>query len=276
MSITRNQLAQKIKRRLGHPLIKVELDNSQINDAIDYARDKFIKWAVGQATQETFFTLALSAGQTIYDLPIGVKEIVSYDDSGYTTGGINTLFTIENYLFNQGMYESLFSTAGGGYTLVSYHIARDFLDTIRKYTVSKYNWKYHRYHNQLQIQPAPPIGNSLSVTQDGVVYTIDSPGFVLLRSYMIEGSSNVSNWSNNDSDSYFFTIDWIYDFATAECKEILGTIRRKFANFGSIGNQGISLDGDTLVSEAKEEKRELEEKLRLEETWEGYGIEIGY
>jgi hypothetical protein len=66
MSITKQQLAQKIKRRLGWPMIKVEIDNTQIYDAIDYARDKFIKWAVGQATNEVFFTLALSGGQTIY------------------------------------------------------------------------------------------------------------------------------------------------------------------------------------------------------------------
>ena len=120
MAITKQHLAQKIKRRLGHPMIKVELDNAGLNDAIDYARHKFIKWAVGQATQEVFFTLALSAGQTVYDLPVGVTEVVAYDDSGSNYGGINTLFTIDNFLFNQGMYQSLFSTAGAGYTLVSY------------------------------------------------------------------------------------------------------------------------------------------------------------
>ena len=49
----------------------------------------------------------------------------------------------------------------------------------------------------------------------------------------------------------------------------------KFSNFASLGNIGISLDGDSMISEGKEEKEKLEEDLRLEETWEGYGMEYG-
>jgi hypothetical protein len=276
MSISKQQLAQKIKRRLGFPMIKVEIDNTQLFDAIDYARDKFIKWAVGQATQETFFTIALSGGQTIYDLPLGVTEIISYDDSGSAYGGINTLFTVENFLFNQGMYQSLFSTAGNGYTLVSYHIARDFLDNIKRYSPSVYTYTYHKYQNQLEVHPKPPTGNSLTFWKDDIEWTIDSPGWILLRSFMIEGSTNVENWTNGGSNNDFYVSDWIYDYATAEAKEILGRIRSKFANFGSIGNTGISMDGSELISEAKEDKRELEERLKLEETYEGYGISIGW
>jgi len=276
MSITKQQLAQKIKRRLGWPMIKVEIDNTQIYDAIDYARDKFIKWAVGQATNEVFFTLALSGGQTIYELPLGVTEIISYDDTGSAGGGINTLFTVENFLFNQGMYQSLFNTADGGYTLVSYHIARDFLENIKKYTPSQYTYTYHKYQNELEVHPEPETGNSLTFWKDGREWTIDSPGWILLRSYMIEGSTNVSNWANGSSNNDFYISDWIYDYATAETKEILGRIRSKFANFASIGGTGVSLDGSELISEAKEEKRELEEKLKLEEAYEGYGISIGW
>jgi len=56
----------------------------------------------------------------------------------------------------------------------------------------------------------------------------------------------------------------------------LGRIRMKFANFGSIGNSGISMDGDALMSEGKEEKERLDEQLREEEPEQGYDISIGY
>jgi hypothetical protein len=56
---------------------------------------------------------------------------------------------------------------------------------------------------------------------------------------------------------------------------ILGETRRKFANFSSIGNTGISLDGDSLLSEGKEEKERLEEKLKEEENFEGSYITFG-
>jgi len=277
MAITKKALAEKIKRRFGYPMVKVELDTSNIYDAIDYARAKFIKWAVGQATTETFFTMMLSAGENMYQLPVGVVEVVGYGESGIS-GGINTLFTIDNYLYNQGMFESLLRPSlGGDYTIVSYHIARDFLDTVRKYTPTAYNFKYHRYTNTLEIHPAPAAGTWLTLTNsDGVATEYETPGFILLRTYMIEGSTHIEGWSAGDSNEDFYDLDWIFDYATAECKIVLGYIRRKFENFVSIGNTGVSLDGGDLVSEGKEEKERLEETLRLEENWEGYDVSIGY
>ena len=270
MATTKNALAERIRRRFGYPMVKVELDPQQITDSIDYARKKWMKWAAGQATHEVFFTFLLSAGVSLYDLPMGVTEIISKDTTGVSSG-INTLFTIDNFLYNQGLYESLYNTANQGYTMISYHIARDFLDTVRKYTPDKYNYKYHPFTNQLEIHP-PPVSASIQANT-GSYY---GPGFILLNAYMVEGSTVAGGWDIGDSDEDFYGLDWIYDYATAECKVILGTIRRKFANFASIGNTGLSLDGDTLVQEGKEEKLALEERLQLEEVYEGLGVSIGY
>ena len=77
--------------------------------------------------------------------------------------------------------------------------------------------------------------------------------------------------SGNQNEN-FYVSDWIFDYALAECKIILGRIRSKFAGFGSIGNVGIDLDGDALLSEGAAEKERLEETLRLEEQYEGYPI----
>jgi hypothetical protein len=212
----------------------------------------------------------LSGGQAIYDLPVGVTEVLAYSSTGMSSG-INTLFTIDNFLYNQGMYEALLHYDNTGYSMISYHIARDFLETVRKYTPDKYSYKYHQYTNQLEIQPPPPTGNALLI--DSVTY--DSPGFVLLRTMMLEAAT-LTDYSEENTFENFYGSDWVLEYATAECKVMLGLIRRKFGNFASLGNVGISLDGDTLVSEGKEEKTELEERLRLEEVYEGYGIEIGY
>ena len=291
---SKNDLSERLKRRLGYPVIKVELDPQQIFDAIDYARDKWIKWAAGQATAETFFTVLLSAGKVFYDLPVGVVTIVDYDDRGAAWGGINTLFTIDNYLFNRGAYNWIWAT-GYDYSFVSYHLSLDYLKTIDRYTPTAYNYKYHPYTNQLEVHPPPPCGNSMEVPVSGrecdgtlVTTTVDSPGFILVRSFMIEGSHYSGMETNNriaepwkrkedslrsgNRNENFFVSDWIFDYALAECKIILGRIRSKFAGFTSIGNAGIDLDGADLVSEGKEEKAALEETLRLEEVWEGYPI----
>jgi hypothetical protein len=284
----KSDLAELIKRRLGAPVVKVELTTQQIYDTIDYAKDKWVKWGAGNATVETYFTVLLLAGQNFYDLPVGVVDIVEYEDQG-AHYGINTLFTVDNFLYSRGIYDPLIWTGGYGYSLVSYHIARDFLKTVDKYTPSIYNYKYHKYTNQLEVQPAPPSGNALDlVNENGVTQTYDSPGFILVRSYMIEGSHSAgmetdlsqSTWKrtgiySGDSDSSFYTSDWIFDYALAECKIILGRIRSKFTNFASIGNVGLGLDGETLLQEGITEKERLEETLRLEEGYMGYGIIVG-
>jgi hypothetical protein len=285
---SKGDLAELIKRRLGAPVIKVELTTQQIYDAIDYAKHKWVKWGVGNSIVETYFTVLLLAGQNFYDLPIGVTDIVEYEDQG-AHYGINTLFTIDNFLYSRGVYDPLIWTGGYAYSLVSYHIARDFLKTVDKYTPSVYNYKYHKYTNQLEVHPAPPSGNALDlVDENGQTQTYDSPGFILVRSYMIEGSQyagmetnlSQSTWKrtgmySGDSDTNFYTSDWIFDYALAECKIILGRIRSKFTNFASIGNVGLGLDGETLLQEGIAEKERLDETLRLEEGHMGYGIIVG-
>ena len=267
---TKSDLADLIKRRLGFPVIKVELTTQQIYDAIDYAKQKWVKWGVGNSVVEVYFTLLLEASVQVYDLPVGIVDIVDYQDKGAYYGGINTLFTIENFMFNQGAYGPLlWAGGGGGYSILSYHIARDWLKTLSRYTPTVYNYKYHKYTNQLEINPAPPSGSGV-VTVNGV--DVDSPGYILCRGYMIEGSSLNPNYKRGDENENFYISDWIFDYALAECKLMLGRIRSKFANFNSIGNIGIGLDGDTLLSEGATEKERLEETLRLEEGYEGYGI----
>jgi len=260
----KSDLIEKVKRRLGYPTVKIELEDPTINDHIDYARAKFVKWAVGQSKQEFYFTLMLSAAQTEYDLDLvdpGICEVIGYDTK--SAGSIHTLFTMENYLYNQGMYDSLLMRGSSwGYTLVSYHIARDFIETVKRYVVDAYSFVYHPYTNQLEIQPPPPSGGAL-YDENGDVY--DSPGWILVRGFRIEGT---------DEDIY--TNPWMLDFTTALCKVTLGRIRSKFANFTGVGsNVGLALDGDALIAEGKEELAYLEQTLRDEEAYEGLGMIIG-
>lgn len=285
---TKGDLADLIRRRLGEPVIKVELTTQQIYDAIDYAKHKWLKWGASNSIVETWFTTLLIADQNFYDLPVGVVDIVDYDDSG-TASGINTLFTVDNFLFSRGVVDPLVWTGGYSYSLISYHLALDFLGTVDRYTPSEYNYKYHKYTNQLEVQPSPVSGNTPTTVIDdqGNETEVDSPGYILLRSYMIEGShyggmetdNSKSAWkrdsNSTSSDENFYTSDWLFDYALAESKIMLGRIRSKFAQFNSIGNIGISLDGDTLLNEGIQDKEKLDETLRLEEGHEGYGVIYG-
>lgn len=277
MALTKRQLADVIKKRFGWPMVKIELHESQISDAIDKARSEWLKWASGNGIQDKWLTISLSAGVSHYDLPSGVVQVMDYEDfESITAGGINQLFTIENYLYNQGFYQGMFG--GGQWNLVSYHIARDFLETFEKYVTSKYSWKYHKYQNKLEIYPTP---EDIQLT----------PTYALVKTKMyvdFEFNSDINIYKSYTSPSIsganplmdvpsgIFDEMWVQDYAAALCKHTLGMIRRKFSGFTSLGNDGISMDGDTLISEAKDEIIDLTERLRKgEENDDGYGFILG-
>jgi len=262
--MTRSELISLIKRNLGSPLIKIELVDDQIIDSINYARDRFIKRAIGNVVQEDYITMMLSGGQSVYDLPSTIREVVDYADGsggGGMGGKINTLFTIENYFFSQGMLSNLSQP----FDLVGYHVALDFLETLSRYTVSKYNWRYNRFKNQITLSPSPPTG-SYMVTYDatGGEVLLDVSGYALLKVYKVE----------TEIDD-LYEEQTIQDYATALSMRKLGFIRRKYANTPAMGNQGMAMDGESLISEANTWIEQLEERIDAQEVFEGYNILIG-
>ena len=262
--MTKEEFREYIKRQLGHPYIKTEISNDQLDDCINRAKSMFTLWAVGNATQEVFFTLPLSGGERHYTLPDGITEIIDMKDTSDNFGDANQLFTTSNYMLNAGMLN--FLNSGQKFSMVSYHLGLDFLDMLNKYSTSDFTWKYHKYDNTLTISPIPSATSSWSDI---------SNNFMLVRSYMKEGYDLDGTNEENVYFEYIYEEPWIQEYSIALAKIILGQVRRKFGGYQSIGNTGISLDGSELVQEGKEEKAELEERLKSEEVHEGFPIFVG-
>lgn len=259
--MTKNELRNWIKRRLGYPMVRIELHDTQIDDCIHTARYEYIKWAAGNITQEATFALPLSAGIAEYDLPSGVTNIVKAKGYNTSVHGINTLFSVENYLYNKGILAFLDNLSG--YTWLDYHIALEYMDLIDKYIPDYYNWRYNSIKNTVTIKPTPAL-DSFNV------------GYLIIHSYMLEGTDENTTEISEDIYNRVWDSVWVQKYSLAVAKQTLGLIRRKFANFTSIGNEGISLDGDALISEGKEEMEALEEKLKDgSETYHGWGIIVG-
>ena len=265
----REEFRDLIRRRFGWPIVNVELEDAHIDDNIHIALQKYQRFAIGNATQENWMTLMLSGGQQFYSLPPGTTEIESVEDSG-SMGGINTLFTIDNFLYNQGAFN--FFAMSSGYSLVSYHITLGFLETLRRYAPSKYRYKYHKGSNTLEVNPPPDRGSVLMLT-DGT--SANSPGFALLKAHMLEGSTE-PNWTYEEFVERMFEKDWVIDYVTALCKISLGTVRRKLENAATmVGNMNASFDGSAFMQEGLAEKEKLEEKLQDTEVYVGFSISFG-
>jgi hypothetical protein len=265
-------------------------------------------------------TLMLKDGKWLYDLPMGVIEVINYHDyqghSGgsnhtYDRGGPQQLFSMDNAMYMGGFMNANMGGMGMGmqaFNLIGYESARQYMGMLEHYEYNEYHWTYHKSTNQLQISPFVPCDPDDAITLatddtgDYRIYenidcsspamtgetTFSSPGFVLLRTQMIEGASlptyvpptsgDIQNTIFDIADSYLdwmYSETWIKEYVTALSMITLGRIRRKFSSFSALGNQGISLDGADLISEGTTEKDRLELELDEKHAYEGFGITIG-
>lgn len=252
---TQADLINKIRRSLGEPTVKVEIENESIIDCIHQAKQKFQKFASGQSSVETYYVMTATSGSNEYDLPYGTLEVIKvrFIDLSSGSTSINTLFSLGNYMLNHDVFSYLNNTSNFSFLYADY-LTRSSLEMIERQIPSSYVHEYSPMYNKVKIVPTPTTN-----------------GFFLVNAYILEGS-NFDSWSESENDKKTYGNLWVYEYSLALTKIRLGMIRRKFENFSSIGNTGIGLDGSALIQEGNEEKRELEEKLRLEETYTGYGV----
>jgi len=128
------------------------------------------------------------------------------------------------------------------------------------------HYSYEIINNKLRIFPVP---NSFTPEHFWIDFSVEEDGW--------KSSNNDAGTNNNDGINNMNTLpfanipyaninsigkQWIRRFCLALCKEILGQIRSKFATI-PIPGETVTLNGTALISEAKEQQKELREELKV-------------
>lgn len=163
-----------------------------------------------------------------YDLNDYRKVIDVWSFSQGTHTGVNTLFTLEQTLAQQ----TYFSYAMGnyGFDLVSWYAVKEWLELREKLLVTRPSIHFNERTQYLQLIPAPR-----SRYYGIVACYVELPVKELVKA------------------------QWVYKYALALTKMVVGRVRGKYANTSLIG--GGNIDGESLVSEGKEEREALESQL---------------
>ena len=131
------------------------------------------------------------------------------------------------------------------------------------------DWSFQLRNNKLRLFPVP---NASSAPEFWFDFTIDengwessSPGSGIVTD-SVNGINNMntlpfSNIPYNKINS--IGKQWIRRFALAISKEMLGQVRSKFATI-PIPGESVTLNGDKLISEGKEEQKDLREELKTQ------------
>jgi len=238
---SRQDLKDYCLRKLGFPVITINVDDDQIDDRIDEALNLFQQFHV-DGTQKIYIAYQVTANDminkyvTLPNTVIGVSRIFPIaGDSINSTGTDNfNIFDINYQIRLNELYD--FTSAD----YVYFELANQHLQTLQMLFFGEVPFTYNRYTNI--ITPNLNWGNQ-----------VIEGSWLLFESYQILGDT-VQFW--NDT--------WLLRYTTACVKEQWGSNLKKFVGVKLPG--GISLDGKTIYDEAVAEKAELYKELRT--MWE--------
>lgn len=164
-----SEMKDYVLRKLGHPVINIELSNDQLEQEIEDAVLTMQRYNYDEGSYRDYFILQTSAGQQDY----AVSAIRDYSTSAtldnvqhvwdfslsFGMDGINTLFSPANVLLHQ-QYVEQGNYPGGpggsnGLILTNYQTAMMYLDEINSMFGKMYAVDYLPGREVIRITPTP-------------------------------------------------------------------------------------------------------------------------
>ena len=230
---TREQFKDWIYRKLGWPLLSVELTDDMLDDCINDAILAFSEYAY---QDRRFFAFELKdyVEGVGLEMPIGmtiVTRLVS-NAVGPNAVGAGKIDNYMNDLIANGAigFPMLGRPAGAGWT--NYELAMSYLDLSQKMLGGDYDFSYDPRSRILTLYPDP-------------VKAKQEKGWIVVEAQCVR------------SDDKQFGDNWVKAMALAKAKIVLGTVRGKFSD--------VSLPGGGKINDSdKDEGRTDEERLMTE------------
>jgi hypothetical protein len=232
----RIRLIKVLKGQLGWPVQCVELKEEQFNIAIDNALDNYRMWCDG-AYRHAWVLYTLIPDQQLYYLNSATDKtdhIVSISKiHRLNILGANSLNWDSNVYF-QTFLNQYYSS---GYTdILSIHLMHGLSEDFNRI-----------FAGDLMFQWDEP-SRELLVTRK-----ISQPEKVIIECLMerTEQELHLDRWCKQ----------FIQNWALAECKMQLGLIRSKYSSGTPGANGAINLNGELLISEARQDQTELKQSV---------------
>ena len=227
---SRQQLKDYCLRRLGSPVVDINVDNEQVEDRIDDALEYYQDYHY-DGTERVFLKHELTAENIANDeieVPDTVIGIVNIFDIGDAVQSSN-LFNVRYQIHLNDLFDFTSTT----YT--PYVSAMRHIETLEEIFVGKKPIRFSRHTNKLRVD---------SLVDQNV------GDYLIIEAYRIL-----------DPDTYteVWGDIWLRQYATALIKRQWGENLKKFEGMQLPG--GITFNGQKIWEEATEEINKLEEQM---------------
>lgn len=227
---SREEFKDYVLRKIGAPVIQINVSDEQIEDRIDeaisfwrdyhYAGSQLV-YLKHQLTQEDIDNGYIEVPPQL----LGVVRVFDLSSSISTGSG---MFNV-TYQFVLNNINDIM-----GYNVQNYYMSMQHIQFMQEVLVGRPLVRFNRNINRLYID----------ITKDLLV-----PGeYVIVEAYdIIDGETYTDVWNDR----------WLQNYASALIREQWGLNLTKFTNMQLVG--GVQFNGEQILSEAKADRKEMEE-----------------
>ena len=218
-------------RRLGKPVIEINVDEDQVDDRVDEALDYYADYHFDAFEVSYYKHEVTEADKTnkYITIPENIIGVVDMFDIGDATS-TNNLFNVRYQIALNDLYDL------SRYELVPFYMNFQNIRFIEEILVGKQRIRYNRHMNQLHI--------------DMGWDRIDAGNFIVCKAYrVIDPDTYTDVWKDR----------WLLRYASALIKLQWGSNLIKFEGMQLPG--GVQFNGQKLYDDAFAERQQLEEEM---------------
>lgn len=228
---SREEFTEYCLRKLGKPVIEINVDEDQVSDRIDEALRYYWDYHF-DGSEKTYYKKILDANDIsnrYITMPDNIIGVVNIFDLGSALG-LNNLFNIRYQIALNDLY-TLTSVS-----MVPYYMAMNHVQFLEQMLIGKQPLRYNRHMNKLYID----------MSWDQV-----SPGnYIIVEAYQIvDPDLYTKAWGDR----------WLARYAECLIKQQWGQNLKKFEGMKMPG--GLTFNGQKIYDEATAERADLEHEM---------------
>lgn len=229
---TRDQFKKYCLRKLGAPVIEINVDDDQVDDRVDEALRYYWDYHF-DGTDKIYYKQQVTEEikeNKYFELPENIIGAVSVFPIGDPAIRSDDLFNIRYQIALNDLY-TLTSVS-----MVPYYMVMQHLGVIQEMLVGKQPIRYQRHKNRINI--------------DMDWDNINEGEYLLIEAYeVIDPAVYADVWSDR----------WLQNYCTALIKRQWGSILTKFSSMSLPG--GVQFNGEKIYNDAEDEIRRMEQDM---------------
>lgn len=229
---TRAEFKEYCLRKLGKPVIEINVDDDQVDDRLDEALKYYWDYHF-DGSEKIYYKHEITANNIsdkYIELPENINGVVKIFDIGAATLSGNDIFNIRYQIALNDLY-TLTSVS-----MVPYFMAMEHLHLLEELLVGKKPIRYSRHRDILHV--------------DMDWTTLNEGDYLIVEAYQIVDPDVYSDvWSDR----------WLQNYTTALVKRQWGSNLTKFEGMQLPG--GVQFNGQKIYDDATEELRRMEEEM---------------